>query len=63
MAGGIKARKFNGENYRLIQSFPTKAMAQSYARGLRRRGLPMNPNVKVRITKARNGYAVWVRGK
>lgn len=60
---GIKSRIFNGEKYRLIQTFPTKSMAKSYAKGLRKRGLPMNPNVKVRVTKEAKGFAVWVRGK
>ena len=60
----IKSKKFNGENYRLIQSFPTKSLAQSYAKGLRKRGI-MGGDVKVRVTKEKGKYPykVWVRGK
>jgi len=59
----VRSRTFNGEKYRIIQSFPTKSMAHSYAKGLRKRGLPMNPDVKVRVTRKAKGYDVWVRGK
>ena len=60
---GTRGRIFGGERYRFIQQFSTKAMAQSYAKGLRKHGIAMNPNLKVRVTKDTKGYAVWVKGK
>lgn len=63
MARVIK-KKFGGEWYRRIQQFPTKEMARSYAKGLRKRGI-MGGAVKVRVTegKGKYPYKVWVRGK
>jgi len=60
----IRARTFGGEKYRLIQQFSTKAMAQSFAKGLRKQGI-MGGAVKVRVTEEKGTYPykVWVRGK
>lgn len=60
----IIKKKFNGEWFRQIQSFTTKEMAKSYAKGLRKRGI-MGGSVKVRITEEKGKYPhkVWVRGK
>lgn len=63
-SGKVRSRKFNGLLYRLMQHFPYKAVAASYAKGLRKRGLDdMNPDVLVRVTKERDGWYVWARGK
>ncbi len=60
----IVSRVFKGEKYRLIQSFPTKAMAEAYAKGLRKRGIS-GQAVKVRVTAGGGAYPykVWVRGR
>jgi len=69
MAMRISKRQFNGEWYRDIDAFPDKAMALSYAKSLRKRGL-ISPAgtlqaVKARVTteKRKYPYVVWVRGK
>ena len=69
MAARIKKRQFNGEWYRAINALPTKDMALSYAKGLRKRGLisPVGTlqSVKARVTteKGKYPYVVWIRGK
>ena len=58
-----QSKEFNGQRYRLMQHFPTKAMAQSYARGLRKGKGSFSEPVKARVTKEVKGYYVWARGK
>lgn len=56
-------KKFNGVLFRFVQRFPYKSTATSYAKGLRKKGIPMNPHVLARVTKERLGWTVWMRGK
>jgi hypothetical protein len=58
-----QSKEFNGQRYRLMQYFPTKAMAQAYARGLRKGGRAFAEPVKARVTKETKGYCVWARGR
>jgi hypothetical protein len=65
MATKIVSRKFNGLLFRRIQRFPYKEMAQSYAKGLRKRRFPgTGQELLVRVTRdITKGWAVWIRGK
>ena len=47
---------FHSKTYRLIQRFPTKALANSHAKKLKEKG-------KTRIVKDPLGYGLWLLPK
>ncbi|MGR3295854.1 MAG: hypothetical protein ACUZ8A_06470 [Candidatus Bathyanammoxibius sp.] len=64
MARRVISKTFNGEPFKLIQAFPTREMAKSFAAGFRKHA-PFGQQVKVRVTLERgiDPYKVWARGK